>query len=120
MAFPVSNHEIVSYDAHPLFQSNSMSVLINCNGKVSFAEGIFKKFNQVFVLTKQDTQCISHLTQMLLVAMFFVLCNFHLFQWNLIKTRESVGALFYQAFYQQKVYLNLIKEYEKTFLGDRL
>jgi hypothetical protein len=55
-SLPISEHEILGYDSQPIIQKNTLDVLVSVNGVVQFGD-LRNNFNQVFVLTKQESAC---------------------------------------------------------------
>jgi NTF2-related export protein 1/2 len=57
MSLPTSEHEILGYDSQPILtQPNQMDLLVSVHGAVKFPDSK-RHFNQVFVLTKQESSC---------------------------------------------------------------
>ena len=60
LKLPISTHNILSYDSHPVQASNGVNILVSVNGVVTYKNMSKKLFNQSFLLTKEETgQCLG-------------------------------------------------------------
>jgi hypothetical protein len=73
---PPCTHKVISYDAQPVKIGAGINLMVTVNGEAKYGDHGFRPFSQIFMLTKQETQCKATLTQMSSILIRFALFEF--------------------------------------------